>query len=181
MTEEELKKTSKFISYVLRHYPESAGLVLDSNGWADIDALIAGAQRNGLNLDRSSLMHIVATNNKKRFAINETQTLIRASQGHSVVVELGLIPQAPPFILYHGTSTRFLDSILQQGLLKGNRLHVHLSADSATAKQVGMRHGKVVILEVAAGQMAKDGYVFYMSENSVWLTDQVDPGYLKII
>ena len=109
---------------------------------------------------------------------NETLDKIRASQGHSIDINLGYTPQQPPEMLYHGTATRFLDSILQTGLEKRNRHHLHLTADKSTATQVGLRHGKVIILEILAQKMFEDGYEFFVSENGVWLTDNVPVKYI---
>jgi putative RNA 2'-phosphotransferase len=181
MTEKEIEKVSKFLSYVLRHHPDAIQLQLDANGWANVDDLIKGARSQGVLLDMPLLLHVVETNNKKRFALNADKTRIRASQGHSVDIELGLQPQQPPPVLYHGTSTRFLNLILKEGLIKGNRQHVHLSTDIATATAVGQRHGKVVVLQVDAYRMAADGYLFYLSDNGVWLTNEVPVMYLQVL
>ncbi|WP_426340509.1 RNA 2'-phosphotransferase [Pseudoduganella sp. S-14] len=170
---------SKFLSLVLRHKPEEIGLVLDQNGWASIDELIALANARGTNLNRSQIEFIVENSDKKRFAISADGTKIRANQGHSVEIALGLPPQTPPERLYHGTATRFLGSIRESGLHSAARQHVHLSSDHATAEKVGSRHGKPVVLTVEAGQMARDGHFFYISENGVWLTEAVPAKYLN--
>jgi putative RNA 2'-phosphotransferase len=172
-----LEKTSKFLSLVLRHEPEKIGLQLDKQGWVVIDELLQKAGPH-LPLTNELLHQIVSTSDKKRFAISEDGLRIRAHQGHSVEVELGLQPQTPPGVLYHGTASRFLDSIRQQGLLRGERHHVHLSANIDTALTVGKRHGQAVILTVKAAQMQRAGHVFYCSENSVWLTDHVPVEFL---
>ncbi|HEY0585703.1 MAG TPA: RNA 2'-phosphotransferase [Pseudoduganella sp.] len=169
---------SKFLSLVLRHKPEEIGLVLDQNGWASIDELIALANARGANLSRPQIESIVKNNDKQRFAISADGMRIRANQGHSIDIALGLAPQTPPERLYHGSATRFLESIRASGLHSASRQHVHLSADMATAEKVGSRHGKPVILAVDAGQMARDGHLFYLSNNGVWLTDTVPPKYL---
>lgn len=171
---------SKFLSYVLRHRPDSIGLALDEAGWTGIDVLLAGAARAGKAMTRDELREIVETNEKKRFAISPDGMRIRASQGHSVTVELGYEPVAPPETLYHGTAPQFLEAIRRDGLRAMKRHHVHLSRDRETAAAVGRRRGKSVILEVAAGEMARAGYLFYVSENGVWLTDVVPPDYLKV-
>ena len=121
---------------------------------------------------------VVATNDKKRFSFSPDGRLIRANQGHSVEVDLGLVPVEPPELLYHGTVERFLDSIRERAL-RGNRHHVHLSADRETAARVGQRRGRPVVLVVEAGRMHNDGQVFYRSENGVWLTEAVPPTYLQ--
>jgi putative RNA 2'-phosphotransferase len=172
-------KTSKFLSLVLRHRPETVGIKLDQAGWVSVAELLTACNARGIRLTREELEEVVRTNDKQRFAFNDDHSRIRASQGHSIEVELEYEPVTPPDILYHGTATRFLDSIKEQGLVNGRRQHVHLSADEATAVNVGSRHGKPVVLKVAAGQMHHDGFTFYLSKNGVWLTDCVPPSYLE--
>jgi putative RNA 2'-phosphotransferase len=179
INEKDIIHLSKFLSLVLRHKPEEIGIVLDEQGWTDIDILIAKANEKGVKMDRDILRLVVESNSKKRFAFNETGQRIRASQGHSVEVELGYVRQEPPAILYHGTATKSVDSILKAGLEKRQRHHVHLSADVETAKNVGMRYGKPVIFEVSALQMHGDKFEFFLSQNGVWLTDHVPVRYLK--
>jgi putative RNA 2'-phosphotransferase len=169
---------SKFLSLVLRHKPETIGLTLDAHGWADVDDLIRRVTESGRTLTRPLLERVVAENDKKRFAFSADGTRIRASQGHSVEVELALPPADPPGVLYHGTAARFLDSIRAGGLHSGSRQHVHLSADEATATTVGRRHGKAVVLVVRAAEMVAAGHVFYFSANGVWLTDRVPTEFL---
>jgi putative RNA 2'-phosphotransferase len=176
---QDLKNSSKFLSYVLRHAPESIGLALDANGWASVDELLAKAEGVGKRLDRAALKEIVATSDKKRFTLSEDGSRIRAAQGHSVEVALGLTPVAPPETLYHGTATRFLEAIRAEGLKAGSRQQVHLSADAATATAVGSRHGKPVVLRVAAGAMHAAGHAFFRADNGVWLTDHVPPQFLS--
>jgi len=171
-----LIKQSKFLSYVLRHKPEAINLALDPEGWALVDELIEKAD---IKIDRDTIEVIVAENDKKRFALSEDGLYIRANQGHSISVDLGLSAIKPPDILYHGTATRFLESIKQQGLLPQNRQHVHLSDNIETATIVGARHGKPVILKINTLAMQQDGNLFYQSKNLVWLTDCVQPIYLK--
>ncbi len=172
-------RLSKFLSLVPRHAPERAGLTLDAAGWADVDALIAGARWAGVALDRAALERVVRENDKQRFAFSPDGTRIRASQGHSVSVDLQLPPAAPPELLYHGTATRHLAAILHEGLRPGRRTHVHLSADEATATAVGRRHGAPVVLRVAAGAMHRSGHSFVQSANGVWLTAAVPPAYVS--
>jgi putative RNA 2'-phosphotransferase len=176
----DLVRVSKFLSLVLRHEPEEIGLTLDARGWADVDELIRLANAAGRRLDRPLLERVVAENDKKRFAFSDDGRRIRASQGHSVVVDLDLPPTSPPEFLYHGTATRFLDSIRATGLRPGSRQHVHLSADEAAATTVGRRHGVPVVLVVRAGEMAAAGHPFYRSANGVWLTERVPPEFLLI-
>ncbi|WP_434709171.1 RNA 2'-phosphotransferase [Pseudomonas sp. R1-1] len=179
MSKKLLDETSKFLSYVLRHEPQKIGLTLDSHGWADINALISGAARDGRTLDRVLIEAVVASSDKKRFSISTDGLCIRAVQGHSTeTVELQFDEKHPPQMLYHGTATRFLDSINEQGLIPGSRHHVHLSEEIATATSVGQRYGSVVILEIAAQQMQEEGFKFYQAENGVWLTDHVPPHFM---
>lgn len=180
LPEKDLKHLSKFMSLVLRHKPETISLELDANGWANVAELITKMQGAGSTINIDILNHIVATNEKKRFAFNETGTKIRASQGHSVTVELGYTPQQPPEILFHGTAAQNKDNILAEGLKKGSRHHVHLSTNTDTARQVGGRHGRPVVFTVRSGQMHKAGFAFYESENGVWLTDSVPAEYLSL-
>src|SRR6478672_11499013 len=167
------KQNSKFLSLVLRHEPELIGITLDEAGWVAVDELLAGCARQGRAISRAELAEIVRTSDKQRFALSEDGTRIRANQGHSVPVELGHEPATPPEVLYHGTAEKYLASIRREGLRKGERHHVHLSDRVETAKAVGSRHGRLVLLEVAAGRMARDGHTFYRTTNGVWLTDHV--------
>jgi len=179
ISDKEALKLGKFLSLILRHQPDVIGIKLDENGWADVDALIAGCNRKGNKLDFKILQYIVENNSKKRYAFNEDCSKIRASQGHSLEVELGYTAQEPPETLYHGTAQQHLESIFKTGLEKRQRQHVHLSADTQTATKVGQRHGKVVILEVKALEMHQDGFEFFISENGVWLTDNVPTKYFQ--
>lgn len=177
--ERELARLSRFLSLVLRHDPGRIGLTLDGQGWADIDALIGLAQAKGMPLDRDRLLRIVRLNDKQRFALSPDGVRIRARQGHSVSIDLGMAPIAPPDRLYHGTADRNLASIEAAGLNSGRRQHVHLSIDVASAAKVGARHGRPVVLEIASGPMHGVGYHFYLSENGVWLTDRVPVRYIR--
>ncbi|MBX3131291.1 MAG: RNA 2'-phosphotransferase [Polyangiaceae bacterium] len=171
--------TSKFLSLVLRHEPGLIGLALDADGWVDVDELLARCNAHGRALSRESLLEIVRTNSKQRFALSADGARIRASQGHSVRVELGYPPAVPPELLFHGTVAANLEAILARGLHKMARHHVHLSADEATARAVGARRGRPVVLRVASGRMHAHGMAFYVSDNGVWLTDAVPPEYLE--
>jgi putative RNA 2'-phosphotransferase len=168
---------SKFLSLVLRHNPKLIGLELDEHGWADIDQLIANAPEK-LQLTKDDLLRIVQESDKQRFAIDLESNAIRANQGHSIQIDLGLSPQNPPQTLYHGTATRFMESITRLGLIKGKRHHVHLSGSIETAQKVGKRHGELALLKVDALRMQDKGYVFYCSDNGVWLTDHVPSEFL---
>ncbi|WP_423394616.1 RNA 2'-phosphotransferase [Burkholderia sp. LMG 21824] len=171
---------SRTLSYLLRHAPETIGLQLDPEGWADIDELITGAARQGHPLDRATLETVCATSDKQRFALSDDGRRIRAVQGHSTPAVQRRYPAAqPPERLYHGTATRFLDSIRAQGLKPGARHHVHLSPEIRTALAVGKRYGVPVILEVDAQRMHRQGYTFFVAENGVWLTDTVPAEFLK--
>ncbi|MEV6942718.1 RNA 2'-phosphotransferase [Streptomyces sp. NPDC051172] len=176
MDERRTVKVSKYLSKHLRHQPERIGLTLDEAGWVEIDVLIAAAAAHGFRFTREELNHVVAVNDKRRFAVEGTR--IRASQGHSVEVDLGLDPAAPPPYLYHGTVARNLDAIRAEGLRPMNRHDVRLSPDRETATRVGARRGRPVVLSVDAAAMHRDGHVFHVSENGVWLTQAVPPQYL---
>jgi putative RNA 2'-phosphotransferase len=174
-----LISTSKFLSLVLRHAPETIGLALDRNGWADLEELMRLANARGRRLTRALIEEVVDTNEKQRFKISEDGTRIRANQGHSVKVDLDLAPVEPPELLFHGTVERFLESIRVHGLRRGNRSHVHLSLDEETARDVGARRGDPAVLQVVARAMFNEGYVFHVSENGVWLTEHVPPQFLR--
>jgi putative RNA 2'-phosphotransferase len=174
-----LVKTSKYLSKHLRHQPERLGLTLDDGGWVDVDELLAACAAHGFALTRAELEEVVARNDKRRFAFDPSRSLIRASQGHSVEVDLGLDAVPPPAELFHGTNERSVDDILRDGLDRRGRHHVHLSPDVATATRVGGRRGRPVVLAVDAARMAAEGHAFYRSVNGVWLTDAVPPGYLR--
>jgi putative RNA 2'-phosphotransferase len=162
----------------LRHKPEEAGLTLDEAGWCPVAELLQGCASHGHKITREELDEVVAENDKKRFEFSDDGKRIRASQGHSIKVDLKYDPVEPPKLLYHGTARRFLGSILRLGLIKGSRHHVHLSADLQTAFKVGERHGKPVVLTVRTGDMHQNGIHFYLTPNGVWLVDEVPPQYL---
>jgi len=169
----EMTRLSKFLSLVLRHDPGCIGLSLNRHGWASVSDLMALAHKKGTQITTTQLEEVVADNDKKRFAFNDDHTQIRASQGHSIDIDLGLPPRVPPAIVYHGTTVRFLDRIRKEGLNSQRRKHVHLSPDKITATAVGKRHGTPVVIPVKAGEMHKKGGVFYLSDNNVWLTHSV--------
>ncbi|MEV7078548.1 RNA 2'-phosphotransferase [Streptomyces sp. NPDC093516] len=177
MDERRTVKVSKYLSKHLRHQPERIGLALDEAGWVEIDTLIAAAAAHGFRFTREELDHVVATNDKRRFAVDGIR--IRASQGHSIDVDLGLPPAEPPAWLYHGTVARHLDAIRAEGLRPMDRHAVHLSPDRETATRVGARRGRPVVLTVDAGAMHRDGHVFHVSPNGVWLTETVPPRHLR--
>ena len=181
MTEKQMLSCSKFISLVLRHKPEAIGITLDAYGWADTNALINGMNKAGHSVSMDDIEKIVRLDEKQRYIFNDGQTKIRASQGHSIPVDVGLSESVPPDVLYHGTAARYLESIQESGLLPQNRLYVHLSKDTETAAKVGQRHGKPIVLEVDAAGMIRDGFTFYLSDNNVWLTKQVPANYLSAL
>lgn len=176
-----LDRLSVFISLVLRHKPDAAGINLDEHGWANVEELIDGINNNGRKIDMGVLEEIVRTDNKQRYSFNEDKTLIRANQGHSIPVDLELKEQEPPEFLYHGTADRFIKAIMAEGLKPMSRLYVHLSKDIQTANKVGKRHGEPVILKAHSGQMYQEGIKFYLSENGIWLTENVDLKYIEKI
>jgi len=179
MNEQEKKKISKFLSLILRHQPEAINLTLDENGWANVEELKSKSASNKIYFTLEELDVVVETNDKKRFIFNGDKTKIRANQGHSIDIDLALKPQRPPEFLYHGTVQNNVDSILEKGIEKRSRQHVHLSLNKETATKVGMRHGKPIILTIRTGKMFEDGVLFYLSENGVWLTDFVDAKYIS--
>lgn len=173
----DMTNNGKYLALILRHKPQTIGITLDEHGWANVEELIAGIQKDRP-FNMEILEQIVATDDKGRYSFNDDKTLIRANQGHSVHVDVELEQKEPPETLWHGTGEKYVAAIDVQGLKKKSRLYVHLSRDYDTAVKVGVRHGKPVIYEVAAGQMARDGHVFYQSVNGVWLTDAVPAQYL---
>ncbi|MCH5206388.1 MAG: RNA 2'-phosphotransferase [Oscillospiraceae bacterium] len=175
----DLKKTSVFISLILRHKPEAIGISLDEHGWAGVEELIRGINAaGGYSIDMETLEEIVKTDNKQRYSFNEDKTLIRANQGHSINVDVELKECEPPEQLFHGTGEKFAASIRKEGLVPKSRLYVHLSKDKDTAEKVGACHGKPHIFFVHSGKMYRKGYKFYLSENGVWLTKNVPPEFL---
>ncbi len=172
-------RSSKFLSLVLRHQPQTIGITLDAAGWTDVDALLRALAQHGHPLTRAQLGELVASSDKQRYALSPDGARIRANQGHSVEVELDLPVVAPPARLFHGTVAAVLPAIREQGLVKGARHHVHMSADLETATKVGGRRGAPVILAIRAEAMAEAGHVFYRSANGVWLTDHVPPAYIE--
>ena len=170
--------TSKFLSLVLRHKPETIGISLDEHGWAEVDRLIAGIAKTR-EFHMGLLEEIVRTDKKQRYSFNEDKTLIRANQGHSILVDVELQAVKPPEYLYHGTGQKYVESIERSGLMPKGRLYVHLSGDVDTAVKVGSRHGKAVVYRVSSGRMSRDGHVFYCSVNGVWLIKAVPVEYLE--
>lgn len=169
-----LTQTSKLISLILRHKPETIGITLDEHGWANVNELI-----RGVNIDMKTLEQIVATDDKQRYSFNEDKTLIRANQGHSIPVDVELEEAQPPEFLWHGTGKKYINSICREGLIPKSRLYVHLSSDVQTAISVGQRHGEAVLLRIDARKMYQDNYKFYLSKNGVWLTKYVPVPYLS--
>jgi len=172
-------RLSKFISLILRHHPEAAYLQVDEHGWAKVNELIKGINRTGRHIDLETLEEIVATDEKGRYSFSEDHKRIRANQGHSIPVDIGLEPTEPPEYLFHGTATRFLDSIHKEGLTRQGRLYVHLSPDEATAQKVGARHGKPVVLRIRAKALCDAGKQFFLSKNGVWLCGHIPVEYIE--
>ncbi len=178
MNPKSIVRASRKLSLVLRHKPEVIGLELDAQGWANVKSLLHKLSVTGIKISPEDLEQIVADNDKKRFAFSADGKKIRASQGHSIDIDLQLDPVTPPAQLFHGTATTSVSAIMATGLQSRSRQHVHLSLDLETATKVGARHGKPVILTVDAAGMHAAGYKFYCSANNVWLTDEVPPKYL---
>jgi putative RNA 2'-phosphotransferase len=174
-------KFSKFLSLVLRHRPDIIGLCLDEAGWTKITDLVEKARKVGVNLTSTLILQVATASDKQRFSISPDGKRIRANQGHSVAVELGLLEKEPPDTLYHGTARHNLAAIRSQGINHGKRNHVHLSSDISSAISVGSRHGQPVVLIVLAAEMNRAGFRFYRSENGVWLTEYVPPEYLMLL
>ncbi len=179
MNAKENKKVSKFLSLILRHKPETINLILDGNGWADIDELIEKSKTRGFQLSQKAIEEVVITNDKQRFSFNESRNKIRANQGHSIKVDLNYVTIEPPEYLYHGTVHKFMSAIRKSGLQKMKRHHVHLSHEQETASKVGQRRGKPVILTIRSGEMYRNAHQFFLSENGVWLTDHVPSKYIE--
>lgn len=178
MNEKKQNEISKFMSLVLRHNPQKINITLDVQGWVSVELLLKQMGIFGKSISMKELEIVVDQNDKKRFAFNEDKTKIRASQGHSVNIDLAILPVEPPEFLYHGTVGKFLANIKTEGLKKINRQHVHLSKDEETATKVGNRRGNAIILIIRTREMFQDGYLFYCSENGVWLTDNVPSKYI---
>jgi putative RNA 2'-phosphotransferase len=172
-------RLSKLLSFALRHGPSEVGISLDTAGWTSVDQLLAALAARGEALTRTELEAIVRSSDKQRFALSPDGARIRANQGHSVDVDLALPPKTPPEQLYHGTIDRFIPAIRTEGLIRGSRMHVHLSADLETAQKVASRRrGRPIFLTVRAAEMHRDGHTFFLSENGVWLTVHVPAQYL---
>ena len=172
-------KLGKFLSLILRHKPETIGIKLDNNGWADVNKLIKGVKEQNWIIDKNILEEIVSTNDKQRYSFNENHTKIRANQGHSINVDVELKEMEPPEYLLHGTAERFSGSIRKLGLKPQSRLHVHLTEDRDLAIKNGSRYGKPEVLVIESSTMYEDGYKFYKSENNVWLTEFVPRKYIQ--
>lgn len=177
--EDSVRRISKFLSLVLRHQPDKIGIRLDAAGWIEIEVLLEAMRKSGQRISVDLLEHVVRSNDKQRFAIDQSGQCIRATQGHSIKVELGYEPAVRPAILTHGTSERAVSAIREGGLQRMKRHHVHLHCDSSTAFAVGARRGKPVLLKVKAEKMATQGFVFYVTANQVWLTDHVPPEFIE--
>lgn len=177
----DLNNISKYMSLILRHKPDVIGIELDEHGWANVNDLISGIEKDNHGFNFELLEEIVRSDSKQRYSFNDDKTLIRANQGHSVNVDVELKEKEPPEYLYHGTGEKYVQSINQDGLIPKSRLYVHLSKDIKTAENVGKRHGKEVVYRINSGQMYRDGYKFYLSENGVWLTKEAPVKYLEMV
>ena len=176
-----LVKLSKYLARHLRHDPARLGLVLQPGGWVDVDDLLHACATRGMAMSRAELDEVVERNDKKRYSFDAVGTRIRANQGHSAAVDLQLQPAEPPAELFHGTAAASVDAIMRSGLLPMSRHHVHLSLDTETARRVGARHGKPIVLRVDAAAAAASGSVFFVSDNGVWLVDEVPPAFLTVV
>jgi putative RNA 2'-phosphotransferase len=174
-----MSRSSRYLSMVLRHAPQEIGLELDAAGWALVDDLLLKMKKAGRDMSRGELLDVVEHDAKRRFTLSADGSRIRAAQGHSIHVDLGLRPTKPPEFLFHGTARESLDAIFSTGLNPGARRQVHLSPDGETAAAVGRRHGKPVVLRVHAVEMHDAGHVFYQADNGVWLTELVPPEFLS--
>ena len=177
--EKTVKRLSKFLSLVLRHDPDKIGIELDDAGWTNVADLLEAMRQHGQKITRELLVHVVLTNDKQRFNFSDDGQRIRARQGHSVEVELGYEPASPPEFLLHGTPEKSIEAIRQTGLNKMSRHHVHLHADDSVATTVGARRGKPVLLRVRAQEMTREGHLFFVTANQVWLTDHVPPQFIE--
>ncbi len=177
---QDLNQMGRYLSLLLRHRPELAGITLDEHGWADVEQLMEGIRRTRP-IDRRMLEEIVRTDGKQRYSFNSDRTKIRANQGHSIPVDVELERLEPPAFLWHGTAQRFSAQIQKEGLKPGARLYVHLSADPETAAKVGSRHGSPMIFRVRSGEMAAHGFPFFRSVNGIWQTKRAPSHYLEIM
>lgn len=177
----DLNNISKYMSLILRHKPDVIGIELDEHGWANVNDLISGIEKDNHGFNFELLEKIVRSDSKQRYSFNDDKSFIRANQGHSINVDVELKEKEPPEYLYHGTGEKYVKSINQDGLIPKSRLYVHLSKDIKTAENVGKRHGKEVVYCIDSRQMYRDGYKFYLSENGVWLTKEVPIKYLEMV
>ena len=176
----DMKKVSINLSYMLRHSTDPLYINLEG-GWADVQTIINSIKEKYPEVNIDILEQIVADDTKGRYSFNETHDKIRANQGHSIPgVVIQMEEPDPPEFLYHGTATRFLDFILNEGIKPMSRQYVHISPDIETATQVGKRHGKPVILVIKAQELAAAGHKLYLSSNGVWLTDEVPPEFFTV-
>lgn len=177
----DLNNISKYMSLILRHKPDVIGIELDEHGWANVNDLISGIEKDNHGFNFELLEEIVRSDSKQRYSFNDDKSFIRANQGHSINVDVELKEKEPLEYLYHGTGEKYVKSINQDGLIPKSRLYVHLSKDIKTAENVGKRHGKEVVYRINSGQMYRDGYKFYLSENGIWLTKEVPMKYLEMV
>jgi putative RNA 2'-phosphotransferase len=174
-----LRKTSKFLAYLLRHHPDAIGLRVNAHGWAEVDELIGKARREGRSLNRSLIKKVIYESSKNRFDLSSDGQKIRANYGHSIAVNLDYHPVAPPDQLFRRTAIGNVESIRQQGIHAGSRQYVHLSEDKQNAREVGRRHGQPIILSVQDKRMYNNGYDFYPTPAAIWLTSHVPSDYIQ--
>ena len=177
----DLNNISKYMSLILRHKPDVIGIELDEHGWANVNDLISGIEKDNHGFNFELLEEIVRSDSKQRYSFNDDKSLIRANQGHSINVDVELKEKEPPEYLYHGTGEKYVKFINQDGLIPKSRLYVHLSKDIKTAENVGKRHGKEIIYRINSGRMYRNGYKFYLSENGIWLTKEAPVKYLEMV
>lgn len=174
----DLKRTGKYISLLLRHHPERAGITIDEHGWTDVDDLLEKVNMTN-SITRKELEELAYGQDKQRYELSADKKRIRAVHGHSIKVDLGYDPVKPPGLLYHGTAEKYRKSIEENGLLPKERQYVHLSTDVKRATEVSKRHGKPVIYKIDAERMYVEGHSFYHSVSDIFLTDAVPFRYMS--
>lgn len=182
MVRAEYDRLSKAVSYALRHAPWEYELELDDEGWASVDQLIEALRRESElgAVTREDLMDMVKKSTKRRHELQGDR--IRALYGHSLPGKLCKEQAIPPVFLYHGTARAALAAIQERGLQPMRRQFVHLSADEATAHEVGRRKGRdVVLLRIQARQAADSGVRFYIGNEHVWLADMVPAAWIEVL
>lgn len=177
------QKISKFISLVLRHKPDLINIDIDDKGYTDIDSLISNINKyKNTNITKNDLISIVNNDEKGRYSFNDNITRIRANQGHSINVNIEFEKVIPEHDLYHGTKFSNFNNIKSQGLLKMSRQFVHLSKDINIAADSGKRWKEdLLICKIDTKSMINDGYIFFKSENNVYLIKYIPPEYITFL